>query len=181
LAYPDSVDAVASHAPARGRRHSVRRFGLALTAALLLLGAAGLPTDATWPVASRSSYVSQWYSRGHRADDLAATRGTRIVPILSGRVVFAGWKSNCGGYQVWINHGNRRYTAYYHMSREVVYAGKTVARQSTTLGYVGSSGCASGPHVHVEVWNGVPWGTGSYRINPWPYIDSGYYLPYRYR
>jgi hypothetical protein len=31
------------------------------------------------------------------------------------------------------------------------------------------------------VWRGYPWSSGSYRVNPWTYIDSGTYLPYRYR
>jgi len=132
-------------------------------------------------VASRSSYISQAYHRGHRADDIAAPRGTRILPIYSGRVVFAGWKSNCGGYQVWVYHGNGLYTAYYHMKRETSWKGRWVTRQTSTLGYVGTSGCASGPHVHTEVWKGYPWRSGSYRVNPFSYIDSGTYLPLRYR
>ena len=182
MAYPQPDAPTASTAPARrGHRVILRRFTLALGAALLLVGLAGLPTDASWPVASRSSYVSRPYSSGHRAYDIASTRGTRIVPVRSGRVVFAGWKSNCGGYQVWVSQGDGRYAAYYHMSREVVYAGKSVTRQSTTLGYVGSSGCASGPHLHVEIWKGYPWRSGSYRISPWATIDSGSYFPSRYR
>jgi murein DD-endopeptidase MepM/ murein hydrolase activator NlpD len=140
---------------------SIPRLVLATLAATILVGLAGLPAAATWPVATRDSYVSRGYHSSHRADDLAADRGDRIVPIGSGRVVFAGWKSNCGGYQVWVSHGDGKYTAYYHMSKEVVYAGKSVTRQSTTLGYVGTSGCATGPHVHVEVWKGYPWRSGS--------------------
>ena len=87
--------------------------------------------------------------------------------------MFAGWKSNCGGYQVWVAHGDGRYTAYYHLGKEVVYSGQPVTRQETTLGYVGSSGCATGPHLHVELWKGFPWRSGSYRVNPWGAIDSG--------
>jgi murein DD-endopeptidase MepM/ murein hydrolase activator NlpD len=115
------------------------------------------------------------------ADDIAAPRGTRIVPIYSGRVVFAGWRSNCGGYQVWVYHGGSLYTAYYHMSHEVSWKGRWVSRSSSTLGYVGTSGCATGPHTHVEVWHGYPWHAGSYRVNPWRYIDSGSFFPLRYR
>lgn len=182
MAYPQPDAPKASSVPARtGRRMSMPRLVLATLAAAILVGLAGLPAAATWPVATRDSYVSRGYHSSHRADDLAADRGDRIVPIGSGRVVFAGWKSNCGGYQVWVSHGDGKYTAYYHMSKEVVYAGKSVTRQSTTLGYVGTSGCATGPHVHVEVWKGYPWRSGSYRVNPWGYIDSGYYLPSRYR
>ncbi|MEA2607770.1 MAG: Peptidase family, partial [Chloroflexota bacterium] len=70
---------------------------------------------------------------------------------------------------------------YYHLSRVIAYKGEYVTDQSTYLGRVGMSGCASGTHVHFEVWRGFPWASGSYRLNPWAYIDSGTYLPYRYR
>jgi murein DD-endopeptidase MepM/ murein hydrolase activator NlpD len=142
-----------------------------------------IPTVATaaWPVVNRSSRVSQSYSSRHRADDIATPSGTRVVPIRSGRTVFAGWQNNCGGYQVWVSHGNGLYSAYYHLRREVSYRGELVTGGSEVIGYVGSTGCATGPHLHVEVWRGYPWRSGSYRVNPWRYIDSGSWLPYRYR
>src|SRR4029078_9485689 len=113
--------------------------------------------------------------------DIAAPRGERIVPIRSGRVVFAGWKSNCGGYQVWVSHGDGLYSAYYHMVRESSSRGEWVTGGRETLGWVGASGCATGPHLHIEVWKGYPWHSGSYRGNPWGVIDNGAYLPYRSR
>jgi murein DD-endopeptidase MepM/ murein hydrolase activator NlpD len=158
-------------------RMLTRAFVLALVAAISIPAIA----TAAWPVASRSSYVSQYYSSRHRAVDIAAPGGTRIGPIRSGRTVFAGWKNNCGGYQVWVSHGNGLYSAYYHLRREVSYRGEYVTGSSETIGYVGASGCATGPHLHVEVWHGYPWRSGSYRVNPWRYIDNGYWLPYRYR
>jgi len=151
----------------------------ALVAGVLVLVTA-VPALAAWPVADRHSYLSQGFHRGHRADDIAADHGDRIVPLKSGRVVFAGWKSNCGGYQVWVSHGDGLYSAYYHMRRETSWKGRWITRQQSTIGYVGESGCATGPHVHVEVWKGYPWRSGSYRVNPWSYIDSGTYLPPRY-
>jgi murein DD-endopeptidase MepM/ murein hydrolase activator NlpD len=161
------------------RRRRIVATGAALGATLALLYT--LTAVASWPVASRSSFVSQWYHSTHRAIDVAATSGTRVVPIAGGRVVFAGWKSNCGGYQVWVSHGNGVYSAYYHLKREVSYSGESVRKGTTTLGYVGMTGCATGPHTHVEVWHGYPWRSGSYRVNPWGYIDSGYFEPSRYR
>jgi len=165
--------------PSRRSRSRTVTVAVSLGATLALIGA--LTATAAWPVASRSSYVSQWYHSYHRAIDIAATAGTRVVPMRSGTVVFAGWKSNCGGYQVWVSHGNGLYSGYYHLSREVAYRGEYVTGQTKTIGYVGRSGCATGPHTHVEVWRGYPWRSGSYRINPWAYIDSGTYEPYRYR
>ena len=181
--HPDADRASVSHDPGLSRRLPRRPTRAALAAALaaLLVLAAALPADASWPVASRSSYVSQGYHSRHRADDIAASSGTRIIPIRSGTVVFAGWRSNCGGHQVWVSHGGGLYTAYYHLSREATWRGRSVTRGLSTLGYVGASGCASGAHLHVEVWRGFPWRSGSYRVNPWAYIDSGTYLPSRYR
>lgn len=167
----------ASRVPAhRMKRKTLRALALALGVALVL----PTVTSAAWPVASRSSYVSQRFHDGHHGMDIAAPKWTRVMPISSGKVVFAGWRNNCGGYQVWVRHSSGRYTAYYHLARETTYPGAYVA-YGKTIGYVGTTGCASGPHVHVEVWTGVPWRYGSHRINPWNYVMSGYWLPYRYR
>jgi len=157
-------------------RRSIRALAAALTVALILPAV----VVASWPVATRSSWISQGWHTYHRADDIAAAPGTPVVPIQSGKVVFAGWKSNCGGTQVWISHGNGLYSAYYHLRSESVSKGQLVTAQVTRIGRVGSSGCATGPHVHVEVWRGFPWASGSYRIRPWAFIDSGTFLPSRY-
>lgn len=160
-------------------RRSIRAIAVALVIAIILPAAA----LAHWPVANRYSYVSQGYWSKHRAMDIASAKGTAIVPMRSGRVVFAGYKRNCGGYQVWVSHGNGLYSAYYHVKRWSinVWRGKWVKGQTTRLARVGESGCATGPHLHFEVWRGFPWSSGSYRIRPWRFIDSGYWLPYRYR
>ena len=160
-------------------RRSIRAIAVALVIAIILPAAA----LAHWPVANRYSYISQGYWSGHRAMDIASYKGTPIVPMRSGKVVFAGFKRNCGGYQVWVSHGNGLYSAYYHVKRWSinVWRGKWVKSQTTRLARVGESGCATGPHLHFEVWRGFPWASGSYRIKPWRFIDSGYWLPYRYR
>ncbi|HYK96194.1 MAG TPA: M23 family metallopeptidase [Candidatus Dormibacteraeota bacterium] len=158
-------------------RKSIRALVVALAATLILPAA----VFAYWPVATTGSYVSQWFSSRHPAEDIASYAGTRVVPIRSGKVVFAGWRNNCGGYQVWISHGNGLYSAYYHLRNVYAWRGEAVSAQSTTIGRVGMSGCATGPHLHFEVWHGYPWASGSYRIRPWGYIDAGAYLPYRYR
>jgi murein DD-endopeptidase MepM/ murein hydrolase activator NlpD len=157
-------------------RRSISAIAAALIVALILPAA----VQAAWPVATRASYLSQGYSSHHRADDIAAAWGTPIVPIRSGKVVFVGRKDACAGLEVYVSHGNGLYSTYFHMSSESVYRGQLVTRQVTRLGRVGESGCATGPHVHVEVWRGYPWRSGSYRINPWSYVDSGEYLPSRY-
>lgn len=159
----------------------MRRFRRALLAALaaaLILPSIAL---AYWPVATTSSYVSQWYRDGHRGLDIAAPGGSKVMPMKYGIVVFAGWRSNCGGYQVWVRHNNGIYSAYYHLHSEWVAKGQAVYGQQTALGGVGATGCATGNHLHMEVWKGYPWASGSYRVNPWVYVAGGTYFPVRYR
>jgi murein DD-endopeptidase MepM/ murein hydrolase activator NlpD len=144
-------------------RRSIRALLVALLVAIILPAA----VLAHWPVVDRSAYVSQGYHYYHQANDLAAPLGTYVVPIRSGTVVFAGWKNNCGGYQVWLSHGNNFYTGYYHMSAVLVGAGQYVSR-GQQIGRLGMSGCATGPHLHFETWIGPIW-DGGYRVNPLNY------------
>ena len=84
-------------------------------------------------------------------------------------MIFAGWKDNGGGYQVWIAHGSGLYTTYNHMSAITVGVGEHVGR-GEQVGRVGQSGWATGPHCHFEVWRGHPWDNSSYRVNPLGYL-----------
>ncbi|TMG24679.1 MAG: M23 family metallopeptidase [Chloroflexi bacterium] len=167
--------------PNRNGGRRLRRLARASVLAGTLVLTVAATTSAYWPVGSRSSWVTQWFSRAHPAIDIAANYGTRVFPARSGTVVFAGWRSNCGGYQVWVSNGNGYYTGYYHLARVYSRRGDHVWAQRSTIGLVGRSGCASGPHTHVELWHGYPWRSGSYRINPWSWIDYGYYFPSRYQ
>jgi len=83
-------------------------------------------------------------------------------------VIFAGWKSNGGGYQVWVAHGSGLYTTYNHMSSISVGRGQHVDR-GQRVGRVGQSGNATGPHLHFEVWRGPVW-NGGQRVNPLAYF-----------
>src|SRR5215211_4616442 len=129
--------------PRQFMRKSIRALVVALLVATILPAV----VLAHWPVANRYAYVSQTYWSKHRAYDIASYRGTPVVPIRSGKVVFAGWRSNCGGYQVWVSHGNGLYSAYYHLSSISAYRGEWVRDQQTRLGRVGASGCATGSHL----------------------------------
>lgn len=87
--------------------------------------------------------------RGHMGVDYAAGTGTPIMAAGDARVAFVGWK---GGYgrTVILDHGRGYTTLYGHMSRfgkEKV--GQRIA-QGSVIGYVGSSGLATGPHLHYE-------------------------------
>ena len=81
--------------------------------------------------------------------DFAAPTGTPVMAAGNARVAFVGWK---GGYgrAVILDHGRGYTTLYGHLSRFAkVRSGQRVS-QGTVIGYVGSSGLATGPHLHYE-------------------------------
>ena len=121
-----------------------------------------------WPVVGGGNYISQYFHYGHEAIDIAADYGSHVVAAAGGRVTFAGWKSNGGGYQVWISHGGGLNTTYNHMSAITVGSGQSVGR-GQQVGRVGASGNATGPHLHFEVWIGPVWNGGT-RVNPLRYF-----------
>ncbi len=88
--------------------------------------------------------------RPHRGVDYAAATGTPIKAAGDGKIVTLGWK---GGYgrTIVIQHGGRYSTLYGHMSqyRSGLKVGSRV-KQGQTIGYVGASGLATGPHLHYE-------------------------------
>ena len=121
-----------------------------------------------WPVVGGGNYISQYFHYGHYGLDIAADYGSRVRAAASGTVIFAGWKSNGGGYQVWIAHGSGLYTTYNHMSGVSVGRGQSVGR-GDQVGRIGQSGNATGPHLHFEVWKGPVWDGGT-RVNPLGYL-----------
>jgi murein DD-endopeptidase MepM/ murein hydrolase activator NlpD len=95
------------------------------------------------------------YVRMHAGLDLAAGYGSPIVAAADGRVASAGWSGGYGNL-VRIAHAGGIQTMYGHMSRIVARSGEIV-RQGQLIGYVGSTGLSTGPHLHYEVLkNGRP-------------------------
>lgn len=88
--------------------------------------------------------------RAHRGTDYAASRGTPIKASGDGKIIHAGRKGGYGNTVI-IQHGQKFTTLYAHMSKfaKGVRNGKRV-KQGQTIGYVGSTGLASGPHLHYE-------------------------------
>jgi len=124
--------------------------------------------DMLWPVSGGGNYISQYFHSGHYGLDIAADYGSTVRSAAGGTVIFAGWKSNGGGYQVWVAHGSGLYTTYNHMSGVSVGHGQHVGR-GQQVGRVGQSGWATGPHLHFEVWRGPIWNGGT-RVNPLAYL-----------
>lgn len=94
------------------------------------------------------------YTRMHKGVDFAAPRGTPIMAAGDGVVEYAGRHGGYGKY-VRIRHNNDYRTAYAHMSGygRGIRKGRRV-KQGQTIGYVGSTGRSTGPHLHYEVLRG---------------------------
>ena len=111
-----------------------------------------------WPCPS-STYVTSRYGyrthpifgdqRPHSGIDISANTGATIVAADSGTVSVATYSDSYGNY-VTIYHSNGTYTLYAHMSSLAVSAGQSVS-QGDTIGYAGSTGWATGPHLHFEI------------------------------
>jgi murein DD-endopeptidase MepM/ murein hydrolase activator NlpD len=86
--------------------------------------------------------------RQHNGVDYGAPQGTPVRAVGDGVVDFAGWRSGYGNV-VEVQHGSNRSTLYAHLSRIDVRKGQR-AEQGQRLGAVGSTGWATGPHLHFE-------------------------------
>lgn len=131
------------------------------------------PSNATWiepvsgytissPFGNRKSPTAG-ASSNHKGVDMACPSGTPIYATRAGTVTVASYQAGGAGYYVSINHGDGFASIYMHMTRYVVSKGQSVA-QGELIGYVGSTGIATGPHLHF----GVSYG-GTY-VNPMAYL-----------
>jgi len=109
-----------------------------------------------WPVNAPITSPFGWrWGRMHEGIDLGAAYGSPIAAAAAGVVIYAGWEGGYGNLVV-IDHGGGLATAYGHQSRIAVSVGQSVS-QGETIGYVGSTGHSTGPHLHFEVRvNGNP-------------------------
>jgi LysM repeat protein len=105
------------------------------------------------PVPQMSRRSQGLHGPGKRGVDLAAPTGSRILASASGTVLFAktGWNGGYGGMTV-VLHPNGTKTLYAHQSKIATHAGAQV-KQGEVIGYVGSTGKSTGPHLHFEVFN----------------------------
>lgn len=104
--------------------------------------------------------------RGHKGIDMAAPSGTPIYATADGLVSKAEWFSSYGNF-IAIGHGGELETRFGHLSRIAVSAGQRV-RKGDLIGYVGSTGRSTGPHLHYEVR------VAGQAVDPTPYMtESG--------
>ncbi|MEQ1498389.1 MAG: M23 family metallopeptidase [Novosphingobium sp.] len=92
------------------------------------------------------------YTRMHAGIDFGAAYGSPIYAVSDATVNFAGWHGGHGNY-VRLNHPGGFATGYAHMSRIAVAPGSQV-RAGQVIGYVGSTGLSTGPHLHYELYRG---------------------------
>ncbi len=92
------------------------------------------------------------YARMHAGVDFGASYGSPIYAVSDGAVSYAGRHGGHGNY-VRLDHGGGLGTGYAHMSRIAVSPGMRV-RTGQVIGYVGSTGLSTGPHLHYEVYKG---------------------------
>lgn len=135
----------------------------------------GTSTGLIWP--SNSTYITSVQGprthpvtgeyKNHGGTDIGASYGSSIYAAASGTVTTVGYDANGYGNYVMINHGNGLQTLYAHMSSVAVSQGQSVS-QGQTIGYVGSTGMSTGPHLHYEVYeNGA-------RQNPENYYSQSF-------
>jgi len=112
-----------------------------------------------WPAANRFLSGNDYWD-GHLAIDIAAATGAPVFAADSGVVVYAAAIGGGYGNMIMIDHGNGYHTVYAHLSQFAVRCGQSVF-QGNTIGYAGSTGNSTGPHLHFEVRY-----LGGF-INPW--------------
>jgi murein DD-endopeptidase MepM/ murein hydrolase activator NlpD len=108
------------------------------------------PGGLIWPVSAPVTSPFGWrWGRLHEGIDLGAASGTPILAAAAGTVIYAGWMDGYGNFVI-IDHGGGIATAYGHQSSIAVTDGQSVT-QGQVIGYVGSTGHSTGPHLHFEV------------------------------
>ena len=134
---------------------------------LLLVPGQSLLADAVQPTGKPvRGYVSSGFGyrkspftgkrEHHNGIDIVAPRGAAVVATGDGKVTHAGWRNSACGRSVTLQHRFGFVTRYCHLDKVRVKVGQQVWR-GNTLGYIGSTGRSTGPHLHYEVHrNGRP-------------------------
>ncbi len=118
----------------------------------------GIAPGELWPPIENGRIVSGYgprlhpilgYTKVHTGVDIDGNSGDPIVAAAGGRVIYAGYRGGYGNTVI-IDHGGGMATLYAHQSQLVVSTGDEV-KLADLIGYVGSTGLSTGPHLHFEV------------------------------
>ena len=128
-------------------------------------GAFGFGGDGARFGAPRAGHV-------HQGQDVTAAEGTPLVAVSDGVVYWRAYQAGGAGNYVVISGSDGRDYVYMHLREgSLVKQGETV-HAGELVGHVGSTGDASGPHLHFEVWTGGHWQGGGHPIDPLPLLQS---------
>ena len=124
-------------------------------------------SDYAWPVPDSANITSRFGTRTdpitgktsrHNGVDIGAAQGSPIVAYMSGEIYKAAYDPDGYGYYIIIKHSDDCYTLYGHMSAFAVRSGTVEKNQ--VIGYVGSTGRSTGPHLHFEYRTGPNYSDG---------------------
>jgi len=119
------------------------------------------------PGAEVTSCFGMRWGVPHQGIDFAMPENTPERAAAAGTVIAAGWAYTGYGISVVIDHGDGYFTHYAHQNRTAVEVGQTV-KAGQIIGYEGSTGDSTGPHLHFEVHQGAMWN----QIDPAPFLKA---------
>ncbi len=116
-------------------------------------------------------YISQHYSWYHPGIDIAGNDNSIVYPVAPGKVVQIEYGRFGYGISVMVDHGDNMISRYAHLKKVSVELDQEVTKE-TAIGYVGSTGWSTGPHLHLEIYQ-----NGS-TLNPTQFFPSEYSTTY---
>jgi murein DD-endopeptidase MepM/ murein hydrolase activator NlpD len=167
---PSPSPSTSASTPAAGAKAAAPETAKKQEAAPAPKATTAKPPPPAWvtpmPGGAITSCFGQRWGVLHAGIDLAADEGTPIHAVAAGTVLVAGWAYAGYGISVMIDHGSGVQTHYAHQSSTIVQPGQKV-KAGQLIGYEGSTGDSTGPHLHFEVHQGL-WN----QINPAPFMRS---------
>jgi murein DD-endopeptidase MepM/ murein hydrolase activator NlpD len=146
-------------------------YGMSAEGSVVARGDWQLPYRGRFEV---TSPYGEWRgNRPHKGVDLATTSGNKnVYAVNDGEVIFTGSDPDGYGNYVIISHGNKLWSLYAHFNKIYVKFGQKVDK-NTIVGYEGSTGNSSGPHLHLELRHGA--NSSNNVVNPteWLVGDPG--------
>jgi murein DD-endopeptidase MepM/ murein hydrolase activator NlpD len=146
----------------RVRNKIIRWATLAAAAVLSLSLSSCSPGQLTWYPLAQPGQVTQGFHPGHPGIDIWTPYGMPIHAVSAGTVTFAGWDAGYGNYTCITRDAGFR-SCYAHQSVIFAHVGLRVT-PGQTIGLVGQTGDASGPHLHFEIYR------FGQAVDPLPYL-----------